>query len=135
MATTDSYSSVQPKTSRDRSTRRRLREACTTILEAACRPTSFEPAGRVDPDGYFFRSEDHLFRKTWTRQVADGEERVQLRTDGPTSTWELVYQGPDGRSTPIETDLERDKAYTEAEQYMAELDQVPIFCRTGRAVM
>ena len=131
MATKTSHGHATDTTSRQRQLATRAREACETVLETVLRPTSFEVRNPPNPDGSFVRTEDRSCRKTWVRQHS--EERVQLASAGPAATWQLEHQTSDGRTRIVESGLEREAAYARAEQYMADLDSVAEYNRTGRA--
>lgn len=137
MATDHTHGSLEPTDdtidTTGRALRPRLTEAGVTLFDALATKTGIRPSPAFKPDGDWVCDDDVPLRKTWTRKKHGLKERVQLVSSGLSGTWQLVYQGPDGTSETVETDLEREAAYREAERFMADVAGVRPGNRTGRA--
>ncbi|USZ73795.1 hypothetical protein [Natronosalvus halobius] len=118
-----------------RTTERTKSDALAELVNTVSEQIGFPTIDPLEVDGDFVRDENSVFRKIWTR--ADGketEERVVARSTSLTAGWHVHHQTPDGRSRRVtEAPLEREAAFEEAERLAADLDRVPVECRTGRA--
>ncbi|MFC7216464.1 hypothetical protein ACFQO4_20610 [Saliphagus sp. GCM10025334] len=115
----------------DRTKSDALAELVATVSEQIGFPT-IDP---VSVDGRFLTDEDGVFRKVWTRATGeDYEERVVARSRSLLAGWHVYHQTADGKCERItEMALEREAAFTEAERLAADIESVPVECRTGRA--
>jgi len=138
MATQDSHGTLEPTdyetpSGQGRALALRLREAGMTIADAVTTALDIRPGPDFRPDGDWYCADDTPARKTWVHTASEYEERVQLTSDGLSGTWTVVHQRIDGTTATVATDLERERAYEIAEEFMADLASVPVGIRTGRA--
>ncbi|MFC7216458.1 hypothetical protein ACFQO4_20580 [Saliphagus sp. GCM10025334] len=124
-ATRHNHSTVSRTTERTRTDA--LAELVNTVSEQIGFPT-------IDPmmvDGDWYLDRDDLTLKVWTGR--DGEQ-VTVESDSTLAGWSVWHNKTDGTSERVtDRPLEREAAFSVAERLAADLDKVPVACRTGRA--
>ncbi|UTF52751.1 hypothetical protein [Natronosalvus rutilus] len=110
-------------------------DALADLVATVSEQIGFPTIDPVSVDGRFLTDEDGVFRKVWTRATGeDYEERIVARSPSLLAGWHVYHQTPDGREHCVTDDrLEREAAFEEAERLAADIESVPIECRTGRA--